>query len=161
VRNENGGAWIEMDKELEASAFTWDTGALPDGRYRVRVLATDAAGNALGEALSGEAVSAPFRIDNTAPQVTEMAADAAPGAILVSGRAEDAVGPLARIEVSLDNDDWRTITPDGGLADERTHSFRARIPEVAPGEHTVSVRVMDFAGNTVTRARRVTVTRAR
>ena len=161
VKNENGEAWIEMDKGLEASAFTWDTGALPDGRYRVRVVATDAAGNALGEALSSEAVSAPFRVDNTAPQVTEMAADAAPGAILVSGRAEDAVGPLARIEVSLDNDDWRTITPDGGLADERTHSFRARIPEVAPGEHTVSVRVIDLAGNTVTRARRVTVTRAR
>jgi hypothetical protein len=161
VRNESGGSWIEVDKELEASAFTWDTGALPDGRYRVRVVASDAAGNAIGEALTGEAVSAPFRIDNTAPQVTEMAADPAPGAILVSGHAEDATGPLTRIEVSLDNDDWRPITPDGGLADERTLSFRASIPEVAPGEHTVSVRVVDLAGNTVTRARRVTVIRAR
>ena len=161
VRNEGGGAWIEIDKDLEASAFTWDTGALPDGRYRVRVVASDAGGNAIGETLTGEAVSAPFRIDNTAPQVTEMAADPAPGAIDVSGRAEDAVGPLTRIEVSLDHEDWRTITPDGGLADERTLSFRARIPEVTPGEHTVSVRAIDHAGNTVTRARRVTVTRPR
>jgi hypothetical protein len=124
-------------------------------------VATDAAGNAVGEALTGEAVSAPFRIDNTAPLVTEMAAEPAPGAILVSGRAEDATGPLTRIEVSLDNDDWRTISPDGGLADERTLSFRARLREVTPGEHTVSVRAVDFAGNTVTRARRVTVLRAR
>ncbi len=161
VKNESDGTWIEVDKALEASAFTWNTGALPDGRYRVRVVATDAAGNALGEALSGEALSAPFRVDNTAPQVTEMVADPAPGAILVSGRAEDATGPLTRIEVSLDNDDWRTITPDGGLVDERALTFRARIPEVTPGEHTVSVRVIDFAGNTVTRARRVTVGRAR
>ena len=161
VRNESGGSWIEVDKELESSAFTWDTGALPDGRYRVRVVASDAAGNALGEALTGEAVSAPFRIDNTAPQVTEMAADPVPGAILVSGQAEDATGPLTRIEVSLDNDEWRVITPEGGLADERTLSFRASIPEVAPGEHTVSVRVIDLAGNTVTRARRVTVIRPR
>ena len=161
VRNESGGAWIEGDKDLEASAFTWDTGALPDGRYRVRVVASDALGNAVGEALTGETVSAPFRIDNTAPQVTEMAADPAPGAIDVSGRAEDATGPLTRIEVSLDNEDWRTITPEGGLADERALSFRARIPEVPPGEHTVSVRAIDLAGNTATRARRVTVTRAR
>lgn len=159
VRNESAGDWIEVDTELEASAFTWDTGALPDGRYRVRVVASDAAGNAVGEALSGEAVSAPFRIDNTPPLVTEMAADPAARAILVSGRAEDATGPLTRIEVSLDNDEWRTITPDGGLADERTLSFRARLPEVTPGEHTVSVRAVDFAGNTVTRARRVTVAR--
>ena len=161
VRNESGGSWIEVDEGLEASTFTWDTGALPDGRYRVRVVATDAAGNALGEALTAETVSAPFRIDNTAPQVTEMAADPAPGAILVSGQAADATGPLTRIEVSLDNDDWRLITPDGGLADERTLSFRASIPEVPPGEHTVSVRVVDLAGNTVTLARRVTVIRAR
>jgi hypothetical protein len=159
VRDESAGTWIEVDKDLEATAFTWNTGALPDGRYRVRVVASDAGGNAIGEALTGEALSAPFRIDNTAPQVTEMAASAAPGAIDVSGRAEDAVGPVTRIEVSLDNEDWRTITPEGGLADERTLSFRARIPEVTPGEHTVSVRAVDHAGNTVTRARRVTVTR--
>jgi hypothetical protein len=159
VRNESAGGWIEVDTELEASSFTWDTGALPDGRYRVRVVATDAAGNAVGEALTGAAVSAPFQIDNTPPLVTEMAADPAPGAILVSGRAEDATGPITRIEVSLDNDDWRTITPEGGLADERALSFRARLPEVKPGEHTVSIRAVDFAGNTVTRARRVTVTR--
>lgn len=159
VRNESAGEWIEVDRDLEATAFTWDTGALPDGRYRVRVVANDAAGNSVGEALSGEAVSAPFRIDNTPPVVTELAAEPAAGAIVVSGRAEDATGPLTRIEVSLDNDDWRTVTPDGGFADERTLSFRARLPEVKPGEHTVSVRAVDFAGNTVTRARRVTVTR--
>lgn len=159
VRDESADGWIEVDKDLETSAFTWDTGALPDGRYRVRVVASDAAGNAVGEALSGEAVSASFRIDNTPPQVTEMAADPAARAILVSGTAEDATGPLTRIEVSLDNDEWRTITPEGGLADERTLSFRARLAEVAPGEHTVSVRAVDLAGNTVTRARRVTVPR--
>ena len=38
------GARPILDEGLEASAFTWDTGALPDGRYRVRVVASDAAG---------------------------------------------------------------------------------------------------------------------
>jgi hypothetical protein len=161
VRNENADAWIEVDKDLDASAFTWDTGALPDGRYRIKVIASDAGGNAIGEALTGETVSAPFAVDNTAPTLPEIAAAPGPGAIVVSGRAEDAASALSRIEVSVDNGDWRTVTPDGGFADERSHAFHARIPDVTPGEHTVSVRAVDGAGNTVTGARRVTVPRGR
>ena len=161
VRNEEGGDWIKVDEDLDASAFTWDTGALPDGRYRVRVVASDAGGNAIGEALTATAVSAPFSVDNTPPQVDELAAEPAPGAIVVAGRASDAASPLGRIEVSLDNDDWRPLSPEGGLSDERALSFRARVPDVSPGEHTVSVRAIDLAGNTATRARHVTVPRAR
>ncbi len=161
VKNESGGAWIAVDEDLEASAFTWDTNALPDGRYRVRVIATDAPGNPLAEALTGEAVSAPFGVDNTAPVVTELATQPQPGAVVVSGRAEDASSTLTRVQVSLDNGDWRTITPDGGFADERVLSFRARVPDVEPGEHTLSVRAIDTAGNTATRASRVTVPRSR
>ncbi|HKQ56516.1 MAG TPA: hypothetical protein VJY35_01495 [Candidatus Eisenbacteria bacterium] len=161
VKNESAEAWIQVDKDLDASAFTWDTGALPDGRYRVKVIASDGGGNAIGEALTGEAVSAPFAVDNTAPTLPEVAATPGPGTILVSGRAEDAASALSRIEVSVDNGDWRTVTPDGGFADERAHAFHARIPDVTPGEHTVSVRVVDQAGNTATGARRVTVARAR
>lgn len=161
VRNENGGGWIKVDEDLEASAFTWDTNGLPDGRYRVRVIASDATANAVGEGLTGEAVSAPFTVDNTAPLVTELAAAPQPGAVLVSGRAEDAISTVTRIEVSLDNGDWRTVTPEGGFADERSLAFKARLPDVQPGEHTLSVRAVDTAGNTATRASRVTVPRSR
>jgi hypothetical protein len=161
VKNENGDAWIEVDKDLEASAFTWNTNGLPDGRYRVRVVASDASSNAVGEGLTGEAVSAPFTVDNTPPVVTELAAAPQAGAVMVSGRAEDAISTLARIEVALDNGDWRTITPDGGFADERSLGFRARVGDLKPGEHTLSVRATDTAGNSATRASRVNVTRGR
>lgn len=161
VKSEPDGAWITVDEDLDATAFTWDTGALPDGRYRVRVVASDADGNAIGEGLTATAVSAPFVVDNTPPEVDELSADPAPGAVVVAGRASDGLGPLTRVELSIDNDDWHAISPDGGLADQRSLAFRARVPEVEPGEHTVSVRVIDYAGNTATRARHVTVPRAR
>jgi hypothetical protein len=161
VRAEGGGGWVKVDKDLEASAFTWDTNPLPDGRYRIRVTASDATANAVGEGLTGEAVSPPFTVDNTPPVVTELSAVPQPGAISVSGRAEDAGSTLTRIEVALDNGDWRTITPDGGFADERALAFHARLPDVDAGEHTLSVRAIDTAGNIATRASRVTVSRAR
>ncbi|HEY2954343.1 MAG TPA: hypothetical protein VGK89_03710 [Candidatus Eisenbacteria bacterium] len=161
VRRADEGDWIKVDEDLEASAFTWDTSPLPDGRYRLRVTASDAAGNPLGEERTAEAFSEPFTVDNTPPAVTAFAARGEAGAVAVEGRAEDGMSPLSRIEVALDEDDWRTVTPEGGLADDRTLSFRARLPKVQPGDHTVSVRAVDLAGNSAIRASRVTVPAAR
>ncbi len=161
ARREPGGPWFKLGDDLEDSAFTWDTNALPDGYYRLRVQASDRTRNAVGEERTAEALSEPFTLDNTAPTVSALEATAEPGAIRIAGRAEDAFSPLARLEATVDDGDWRTVTPDVGLTDERALSFHARLDGVEPGEHSVGVRVVDLAGNAVTRAARVTVPKAR
>ena len=160
VRSEGGGDWIKVDDDLDASAFTWDTNGLPDGRYRVRVTASDEAANALGEGLTTQVISAPLTIDNTAPVVGELAVSPERRAVAIAGHAEDAASTLSRIEAALDNGDWRIVSPDGGLADARALSFHARMTDVEPGEHTLSLRAVDAAGNTATRAAHVTVAKA-
>ena len=157
VRRVDEGAWIKVGDDIESTSFSWDTGALPDGRYRLRVTASDAAGNPLGEERTTEAFSEPFTVDNTPPRVTSFTARGEAGAVTIDGRAEDDTSPLSRIEVAIDDQDWRTVTPEGGLADDRSLSFRARVPKVESGDHTVSVRAVDLSGNTATRAIRVTV----
>jgi len=111
----------------------------------------------VGEGRTGEALSEPFTVDNTPPAVTAFDARPEAGAVVVSGSAEDAVSLLTRVEVSLDDDDWRTMSPDGGLADDRALTFRTRLPDVKAGAHTVAVRAVDAAGNVTTRAAHVTV----
>jgi len=157
ARTESGTSWFKVADDLDASTVTWDTNALPDGRYRVRVIASDELSNPLGEGRTADATSAAFTIDNTAPAVTALKAQGERGALEVEGAAEDATSTLSRIEVSVDDGDWRLVTPDGGLADRRAVTFSARVPAVAPGEHTVSVRAVDAAGNPALRATRVTV----
>ncbi|OGF15215.1 MAG: hypothetical protein A2W00_06380 [Candidatus Eisenbacteria bacterium RBG_16_71_46] len=161
IRDEDNGQWITLEKDLDATAYTWDTRALPNGRYRLRVIGSDAGGNAVGEERSAEALSDPFTVDNTSPEVVALDAQGAAAAVRVRGRAEDALSPLSRIEVSLDDGDWRAVTPVGGLTDARTASFELTLPAVAAGAHTVSVRAVDLAGNSATRATRVTVPAAR
>jgi len=156
VRPEPTGPWTLLAKDLEPANHTWDTSALPDGRYRLRVTASDAGGNAVGEELRTEALSQPFTVDNTPPLVTALEARSEAGALLVTGKAEDAASVLQRVEVSLDDGPWRAVTPDGGFADRLAHSFRVRLSDVAPGEHTVSVRVVDLSGNPAVRAVRAT-----
>jgi hypothetical protein len=156
VRPEPAGPWTLLAKDLEQANHTWDTSALPDGRYRLRVTASDAIGNAVGEELHTEALSQPFTVDNTPPLVTALEARVEAGALLVTGKAEDAASALQRVEISLDDGPWRAVTPDGGFTDQMAHSFRVRLSEVAPGEHTISVRVVDLSGNAAVRAMRAT-----
>src|SRR5262249_57106291 len=111
----------------------------------------------IGEGRTDEQTSAPFTVDNTAPSVTALSAKGEKGAVVVEGSAEDAASTVSRIEVSLDDRDWRTLTPAGGFADQQKLSFRGRLPEVKPGDHTVSVRAVDAAGNPALRVTHVTV----
>jgi hypothetical protein len=157
LQREGATTWTEIAKDLDASSFTWDTNALPDGRYRVRVTASDAEGNGLGEGLTGQATSEPFGIDNTPPAVTRFEARPEPGAVAVSGAAEDGQTLITRLEVALDDGDWQLISPAGGLADEQKVEFSAKIPDVSAGPHSVAVRAVDQAGNTAVRSMPVTV----
>ena len=157
VRAEPAGDWIEIAKDLEVSVLTWNTNTLADGRYRVKVTASDAEGNAVGEALTGEAVSEPFSIDNTPPQVTALDAKAEAAGVAVSGAAADGEGWLQRLDLSTDDGAWHSLAPDGGLSDAPRLTFHALLKDLAPGPHLVSVRAVDAAGNAATRAVRVSV----
>jgi hypothetical protein len=161
ARREPDGVWVRLGEDLDESAFTWDTGSMPDGIYRLRVRAEDRVGNAVGEERTGEALSEPFTLDNTPPSVSGLEAQGVAGGIHVTGRAEDATSPLGRIEVAVDDGDWRPVTPNDGLTDARVAPFHVTLTGVEPGEHSVSVRAVDLAGNTATRASRVVVARAR
>lgn len=156
-RLEGDTHWFKIAADIDAPALTWDTNPLPDGRYRVRVVASDDEANPLGEGRSGEAISAPFTIDNTPPEVAALSAHGENGALVFEGQAGDAASTISRIEVAVDDGDWRLVTPDGGMADKAAVGFHGRVPGVVPGEHTLSVRAVDAAGNPAQRAARVTV----
>lgn len=157
VRTDPTGDWIVIGKDLEVSVLTWNTNTLADGRYRVRVKASDAEVNAIGEGLAAEAVSEPFTIDNTPPQVSSLSASPGAKGVVVEGAAVDGEGWLQRLDLSTDDGPWHPVSPDGGLSDAPRLTFRATLGTLSPGPHLVSLRAVDAAGNASTRAVRVTV----
>ena len=64
--------WIELKDELEASSFEWDGKTVEDGRYEIRVTASDARSNTTLTKLTGSRVSEPVVADNTGPVVKSM-----------------------------------------------------------------------------------------
>jgi hypothetical protein len=69
------------------------------------------------------------------------------GGIEVQFQAEDSVSPLHSAEFSIDGKEWKDIFSDDGVVDSRRETFTVNAGKLAPGEHVVSLRAFDSAGN--------------
>jgi hypothetical protein len=152
-QHEGQARWTDATRAedvLTKPELDWDTTALPEGKYRLRVEASDEMANPLGDVTHNALVSAPVLVDNT-PPVFKSAA--------VQGRrlrAEvvDGVGPIVRVEVAIDGrSEWRPLAAADGILDSADESVDSDITPLlsTPGPHLVAVRAYDAAGNAVVR----------
>jgi hypothetical protein len=155
VRGEGEEAWKPLAEDLERNAHTWDTQSMPDGRYVIRVRADDGLENPRDQAGSDEKESAPFVVDNTPPGLTGLEVSRDGDVIEVAGRASDVLSPIVRVEVALDYGEWRGAFADDGMFDSLEEPFGLEIPDEGLGEHAVTVRAIDRAGNVGTARRLV------
>jgi sugar lactone lactonase YvrE len=147
-RGENEKDWKLLKDKLEQKFYSWDTNSMPDGAYYLKIVASDERSNPPNETLKAERVSERFVIDNTPPTITEIGSEPAPGpagdpSVTVRFRANDSASSIVRAQYSLDAGDWTIAPPVGGLSDSPTEQYSVTLRGVAPGEHTVSVRVYD------------------
>lgn len=152
--------WMLLKSHIKQSFLSFDADLLPDGPYRIKVVASDALSHNPGEALTGDKVSDQFVIDTTPPMVSGMTAQLVDGKIHVELTATDAITPISHAEYSVDAGPWQYLAPVGNIADSLTARFafdaplRAR-PQIAPApvdaaEHLITVRVFDRNDNVIT-----------
>jgi hypothetical protein len=144
--------WYDMlpkDEVLTKTSYKWDTSALPEGKYRIKVLASDEPSNPPERVTRHEFESGLFSVDNTPPTLV--------GLELVGkrlrGRAVDGVGPIARIEVSVaGSNEWFPLQPTDAIFDEPTEVFDVDVGDVLPaGKRILAIRAYDSANNFVVR----------
>lgn len=136
--------WLPVVEDLEESHFGFDATALPDGLYRFRLSASDAAENAPGEGLEGEELSEPVVVDHTPPALIE-AKRSGGGTVRVV--VEDEWNPLRIAEVSVDAKGFEPAPAADGLLDGRRETLELAVPT---GARLLLLRVTDAAFNTVT-----------
>lgn len=147
-KREDSDTWFPVRKDLEDAHCSFDTTALPDGRYRFRVTATDRPANPEAEALTAVDETGVVVVDNTPPVLTVESARPAGAEIEVRLVATDALSPVTRAEGAVNADRWRPLAADDGAADSPSERFLFRVPK--PGKGAIlSVRVLDAAGNWV------------
>jgi hypothetical protein len=146
---ETGETNFKLLKEKFAeNFFTLDGLALTDGRYVFKIVAKDAPSNTASQALSGERISEPVDVDNTAPTVTAVSTPQITGE---NGRvlfeASDAASFVKRAEYSVNGGEWQTVYADDGISDGARERYTLQIPLKVPGDYSVTLRVFDDSGN--------------
>lgn len=140
--------WIPLAKDLDAPAYEWNTRRVPDGRYILRVTATDLPDNTPDMALSSTRVSDPIVIDNTPPEFEKVKGDVAGNTVSLTGVARDALTPIRAIHYAVDQTDkWTPVLPDDKIFDSTAEAFTIKIPDLSPGPHVVTLRVVDGRSN--------------
>lgn len=135
--------WRSLRTELSEPVLAWDTSAVPNGRYVLRISATDAADNPPALALAGSAVSASFEVDNAPPTLS--ASLGGPGRLQVKALVRDE-SSVARLEVSVDGGRWEEAHPRDGIADSREEQYEIPLP-ASPAPRIVMLRATDVLGN--------------
>lgn len=146
IRGASETAWKLVRDKVRESYLSWDSTAYPDGKYILRVTASDAPSNPAGEALTADRESDPFLIDNTPPDI-RMGAAAASAGVSVQFHARDALSTLGRAEYSVNGGEWIVVEPTTRLTDSLEHDYLVTLATRPPGEITVAVRVEDAYGN--------------
>ena len=147
IRGVHETNWKLLKDKLKEKYWSWDSTAFPDGEYRLRVTASDLPGNPPAEALSSSMVSDRFLIDNTPPGIVSLAASQSGGKLHATWSAADALSDIKKAEYSLDGGDWMLVAPVTGLSDSHDLSYDLTLDHIAPGEHTLAVRVEDDYDN--------------
>lgn len=129
---------------LSATTWEWNTETYPDGWYRLRVTASDAAANSPDRALSSSFSTPLFAIDNQRPVIEGLSINY-PRA---TAKASDAINVIAEAAYSVDDGPWQLGATEDGLFDDQSEGLRIELPpSLAKGTHTLAIRVADAAGN--------------
>ncbi len=144
--------WYDMlplDEVLTKTSHKWDTSALPEGRYRIKVIASDEPANPPDRVTRHELESGVIIIDNTPPTLVDLELVGK----RLRGRAVDGVGPIQRIEVSVaGTNEWIPLSPLDSIFDEATEGFDVSLSDWLPaGRRILAVRAYDAANNYVVR----------
>jgi hypothetical protein len=153
-RREGETAWHALKQALADPIFVWDTTSVPNGRYTVRVVASDAPSNSGTTALTGDLESTAFDIDNTPPAIAVTAVRRDGGRATIVFDVRDDNSAVLKVEYSLDGDRWQAVYPRDGIADSRVEQYELTVPETQ-GASGVVLRAAD-ALNNVSSARAVT-----
>jgi hypothetical protein len=151
-RREGEAEWHVWRSEWLDALIVWDTTSVPDGRYVMRVTVTDVASNTSDRVLIGARESAPFEIDNTAPQIVVDAPRVnAPTRLTFVVR--DAQTSIDHVEYAIGGGMFVPVTPVDGVADSREERFEVVLP-AGTDPSRVMIRATDVMQNVGTQAGR-------
>ncbi|HEX6094835.1 MAG TPA: WD40 repeat domain-containing protein [Thermoanaerobaculia bacterium] len=117
-RPKGSDKWLRLRDNMDETQINFDTSQLPDGRYELRLTASDEPDNPV-QPLTDVKEGVEFQVDNGAPKIA-----VAQNGGNVTVRITDELSPIGKVEYSLDAEKWIQLTPVDGISDSREETFR-------------------------------------
>jgi hypothetical protein len=146
-RRDDETGWRALKRAVTDQLFVWDTTSVPDGAYILRVVASDAPSNPQRLALTGDADSTTFDIDNTPPTVRVTGVRRDGGRSAISFEVTDGQSAIQRVDYSADGGRWRPVAPNDGICDSRFEQFELVVEGDPAG---LVLRAVDAMSNVTT-----------
>jgi len=150
IRQAGRTRWIRIAEDLEKPKYAWDSKTVPDGRYEIRLVASDGPDNPPDTALARARISEPFIVDNSPPRIEALRWRAVrAGTYRVQARLVDAWTHIEVCEYALDSaEDFTAVLPTDDIFDSKRETIDFEIGPLEPGEHILTVKATDEYGNT-------------
>jgi hypothetical protein len=140
--------WILLKDKIKENTFEWDTRSVADGRYQVKVVASDAAANPVGQGKTANRVSDTVVVNNTAPTIGDIKTTIKGGTATIKLRAVSRTGTIAAVDYAVDSSaDWQSATPSDTMFDGPESAASLTATKLSPGAHEIALRVTDNRGN--------------
>jgi sugar lactone lactonase YvrE len=146
-RREGETSWKPLKRGMSDQILVWDTTSVPNGRYTVRIVASDLPSNSTSSALAGVRESTAFAIDNVPPVITVTSVRMDNGRATIAFDVRDANSSVQKVAYSLDGDKWQSVYPKDGIADSRFEQFELALEGDAVSRG-VTLRATDALNNT-------------
>lgn len=150
-KGEGETIWKEIEEKLDKSFFLLTTEPFPDGRYQIKVVASDLPSNPQNTAIETEALSDPFVIDNSPPElIKELTFERInKQTVALQTAAQDKHSIISAAQYSINADEWFRVNPKDEIFDSQTESFSFVIRDMKEAEALVTFMVTDAEGNTL------------
>lgn len=148
-RQSSNSPWILLKDRLFARQFEWDTRLVADGRYWLKVAASDLAANEPGAGLVSSRISDPIVVDNTPPLIGDLKWLKQPNGVKMTFRIVDHTSTVASAEYAVDSSEsWQAVFPSDNIFDNPEETVEVAITGLSVGSHQIAIRATDSNGNT-------------
>jgi len=140
--------WRVLKKSLSQKMYEWDSRLLPDGEFRIKIIASDEKANPVNLCKTDERISDWFVNDNSCPIIEKMQVKkVAKDSLQISFQVTDNYSAVTEVAFSTNIEQWHLVYPVDLICDSNNEYFDFKIAMPVDGAFSVVVKATDTNHN--------------
>jgi len=140
--------WWILKKNLSKTMHIWDSQMMPDGHYRIKIIANDRKSNPFNTARQSEQLSDWFIIDNMGPKIQNAEIKKTENdSLQISFQVVDDLSVIKEVQFCYDIQDWLWVYPQDLVCDSKREDFNFKIKLSQKDFYSIIIKAKDKSDN--------------